>query len=204
MRKKTYSVLNSTSTIITLDLYKKFIRPGAREDSLARMGKWISAAVLIIAALIAPFIEKLGQGVFVYVQNMYAHFAPPFAAIFLVGILWKRATGPAAVVTIVGGMTFSVVLEYVVFPVFQIPMAFTLRSFIVWTFCVLIHVGTSLLTSPPPRDKVTHDLVVDWSKLQIFSDLGAPWYRNLLFWYCLAAGSLVTCYAAFSGLSFYS
>ncbi len=46
------SVLNSTSTIITLDLYKKFIRPGAREDSLARMGKWISAAVLIIAALI--------------------------------------------------------------------------------------------------------------------------------------------------------
>jgi len=198
------SVLNSTSTIITLDLYKKFINPDAREGSLAKMGKWISAFVLILAALIAPFIEKLGQGVFVYVQNMYAHFAPPFAAIFVVGILWKRATGTAAVVTIVIGMTSSLVLEYVVFPLFQFPVAFTLRSFIVWFLCVGVHIGTSLLTSPPLASKVTPDLVLDWQKLQIFSDIGAPWYRNLLFWFCLAAGGLVTCYIAFSGLFFYS
>ncbi|MBL4574884.1 MAG: sodium/solute symporter, partial [Opitutaceae bacterium] len=83
------SVLNSTSTIITLDLYKKFIRPDAEEASLARKGKWVSAIVLLLAVLMAPFIERLGQGVFVYVQNLYAHFAPPFAAIFLVGILWR-------------------------------------------------------------------------------------------------------------------
>ncbi len=196
------SVLNSTSTIITLDLYKKFIRPDTKEASLAKMGKWISAIVLTIAVLIAPFIENLGQGVFVYVQNLYAHFAPPFAAIFLVGILWKRATGKAAVITIVGGMTFSLVLEYGIFPLFSLPIAFTLRSFFAWAFCVALHIGVSFLTRPPAAEKVTGNLVVDWQKLQIFSDMGKPWYRNLLLWYLLAAGALIACYLSFSGISF--
>ncbi len=196
------SVLNSTSTIITLDLYKKFMRPDANEASLAKMGKWISAIVLTVAVLIAPFIENLGQGVFVYVQNLYAHFAPPFAAIFLVGILWKRATGKAAVITIVAGMVFSLLLEYGIFPLFSLPVAFTLRSFFVWVFCVALHIGASLVTSPPETEKVTGDLVVNWQKLQIFSNLGKPWYSNLLLWYLLAAGALVTCYISFSGISF--
>jgi SSS family solute:Na+ symporter len=194
------SVLNSTSTIITLDLYKKFIRPDAEEASLARMGKWVSAIVLLLAVLMAPFIEKLGQGVFVYVQNLYAHFAPPFAAIFLVGILWRRATGKAAVVTIGGGMAFSLLLEYVIFPLFSLPVAFTIRSFLVWGFCVLLHVVVSLVTSPPAAENVTQDLVVNWKKLQIFSNLGSPWYRNLLLWYVFGAGCLIACYIGFSGL----
>jgi len=194
------SVLNSTSTIITLDLYKKFLRPDAGEASLAHLGKWISAVVLAVAVVMAPFIGKLGQGVFVYVQNLYAHFAPPFAAIFLVGILWRRATGKAAVTTIACGMVFSVALEYVVFPFYSLPIAFTLRSFVVWAFCVAIHIGVSLVTAPPAPQKVTADLVVDWQKLQIFGNLGGPWFRNLLFWYFMAATGLVACYIAFSGL----
>jgi SSS family solute:Na+ symporter len=196
------SVLNSTATIITLDLYKKFIRPDAEEALLPKMGKWISVIVLTIAVLIAPFIENLGQGVFVYVQNLYAHFAPPFAAIFLVGILWKRATGKAAVVAVVGGMMFSLLLEYAIFPLFDAPVAFTLRSSFVWAFCVVLHIGVSLLTPPPSAEKVTGDLVVDWKKLQVFSNLGKPWRRNLLLWYLLAAGALVACYIGFSGISF--
>lgn len=193
------SVLNSTSTILTLDIYKKFIRPAAPEESLGRFGAWCSAAVLLVAVVLAPQIARLGQGVFVYIQNLYAHFAPPFAAVFLVGILWKRATGSSAVAVILAGIAFSLVLEYAVFPRLTLSVAFTLRSIIVWAFCVAMHVAVSLFTAPPPPEKITPDLVATGGAVRFFSNLGSPWYRNIVLWYLLAVAGLIACYIVFSG-----
>jgi len=194
------SVLNSTSTIITLDIYRKFIRPQASEKQLAGMGIWLSTAILLVAVVLAPQIARLGQGVFFYIQNLYAHFAPPFAAIFVVGLLWKRATGKAAAATVVFGMAASVLLEYVVFKLVRLPVAFTLRASIVWGLCVVFQVIVSLLTAPPAPENVTPDLVFDWRTTRLFADLGTPWYRNLALWYGVAAVGMVGCYVAFSGL----
>jgi len=194
------SVLNSTSTIITLDIYRKFLRPQAAEKQLAGMGIWISTAILLVAVLLAPQIARLGQGVFYYIQNLYAHFAPPFAAIFVVGLLWRRATGKAAAATVVFGMAASVLLEYVVFRLVHLPVAFTLRASIVWALCVIFQVVVSLLTAPPEPENVTPDLVFDWRTTRLFADLGTPWYRHLGLWYGVAAAGMVACYVAFSGL----
>ena len=190
------SVLNATSTIFTLDLYKKFLKPEADEPSLARMGKITSAVVLVIASILAPFIEKLGQGVFVYVQNLYAHFAPPFAAIFLVGILWKRANGFSAIVTIVIGILASILIQVTT------DMSFTLRATFVWAYCVYSQIVVSYASERPPAEKTTSDLVADWGSLQIFNNLGTPWHQNLLVWYSVAACGMVACYVVFSGLVF--
>jgi SSS family solute:Na+ symporter len=194
------SVLNSTSTIITLDIYRKFLRPQATEKQLAGMGIWIATAVLLVAVVLAPQIARLGQGVFFYIQNLYAHFAPPFAAIFVVGLLWRRATGKAAAATVVFGMATSVLLEYVVFRLVRFPVAFTLRASIVWALCVVFQVIVSLLTAPPAPENVTGDLVFDWRTTRLFTNLGTPWYRNLALWYGVAAAGMVACYVAFSGL----
>jgi solute:Na+ symporter, SSS family len=194
------SVLNSTSTIITLDIYRKFMRPDASEARLAKMGLWISTAILIIAILLAPMIEYLKKGVFVYIQDLYAHFAPPFAAIFVVGILWKRATGAAASATVIFGIAASLLLQYGVFRWFNLPVAFTLRASIVWALCVPFLIVVSLLTPAPGPEKTTPDLVVDWRSLPFFRNLGRPWYRHVALWYGLGAAGLVACYVAFSGL----
>ncbi|MDP6114728.1 MAG: sodium/solute symporter [Planctomycetota bacterium] len=190
------SVMNSTSTIVTLDLYKKFLKPDADEASLTRMGKWTSLVVLAIAVLLAPFIGLLGQSVFVYIQNLYAHFAPPFAAVFLVGILWRRANGVSATATIIFGILASIVIQI------SSEMSFTLRATIVWAACIILQVIVSLASAPPPAEKTTKDLVADWSSLQIFQRLGTPWYRNLLYWWAIAAAGMVGCYVVFSGLMF--
>lgn len=190
------SVLNATSTIVTLDLYKKFLKPDADEPSLARMGMYTSAAVLVFASILAPFIEMLGKGVFIYVQNLYAHFAPPFAAIFLVGILWKRANGPSATASIAFGILASICIQ------FTTEMSFTLRATIVWAGCVVLQVIVSLITDPPPKEKTTPDLVAAWGSLQIFNNLGTPWHQNLLVWYAVAAFGMVSCYVVFSSLVF--
>ena len=56
---------------------------------------------------------------FLYISNGSAvrpgatslfHIAPPFAVVFLLGLLWRRANGTAAIVTIVSG-SFSVVAQ---------------------------------------------------------------------------------------------
>ncbi len=195
------SVLNSTSTIITLDIHHKFINPGASEESLVRMGKWIGASVLLLAMVIAPFIGWLGQGVFYYIQNLYAYFAPPFAAVFLVGILWKRATPVAATITIPAGIAFGLFLEFVVFKYWFVSgTAFTLRSAYNWIFCVLLLVFASLLSPPPPPEKITDEVTINWSSLAAFKDLGPSWYRNVGLWWALFVAGILACYAAFSGL----
>ncbi|MFQ5809900.1 MAG: Na+/glucose cotransporter, partial [Armatimonadota bacterium] len=197
------SVLNSTSTIITLDIYKRWFRQDLSERRSVAMGRLAGTAVLAVSIVIAPFIERLGQGVFVYIQNLYAYFAPPFSAIFVVGILWRRATGTAAVVTIPAGMVFSLFLRYVVFGVWLPGVsAFTLRSVFAWAFCVLVMVFVSLHTPPPRPESVTDALTVNWSRLNIFGALGRPWYRNLAFWWAVFAVGIVACYLAFSGLFF--
>jgi SSS family solute:Na+ symporter len=195
------SVLNSTSTIISLDIYRKFIRPGASEERLVRVGRWVGAAVLVVAMALAPFIEKLGTGVFVYIQNLYAYFAPPFAAVFLVGILWKRATAKAATITIPAGIAFGFFLEFVVFTYwFGQGTAFTLRSIYNWVFCVAVMVAVSLLTAPPPPEKTGDDVTIHWRTLGIFRNLGRPWYRSLALWWGLFVVGILACYALFSGL----
>ena len=123
------SVLNSTSTIITLDIYRKFIRPDCPEERMVRIGRWASAIVLLIAMVMAPFIEVLGKGVFQYIQNLYAYFAPPFAAVFLLGVLWRRANAKAATVTIPAGIAFGFFLQFVVFKRWLNPdTPFTIRA----------------------------------------------------------------------------
>ena len=195
------SVLNSTSTIITLDIHHKFINPAASEETLVRMGKWISAAVLVLAMAIAPFIGWLGQGVFYYIQNLYAYFAPPFAAVFLIGILWKRATPVAATITIPAGIAFGFFLEFVVFRYWlESGTAFTLRSVYNWGFCVVLLVFLSLVTPPPPPEKISDEVTINWRTLAAFKDLGSPWYRNVAFWWALFVVGIVGCYIAFSGL----
>lgn len=195
------SVLNSTSTIITLDIHHKFINPAASEESLVRMGKWISAAVLLLAMAIAPFIGWLGQGVFYYIQNLYAYFAPPFAAVFLIGILWKRATPAAATITIPAGIAFGLFLEFVVFRYWlESGTAFTLRSVYNWVFCVVVLVLLSLVTPPPPPEKITDEVTINWRTLTAFKNLGSPWYRNVGLWWALFVVGILGCYAAFSGL----
>ena len=195
------SVLNSTSTIITLDIHHKFINPAASEETLVKMGKWISAAVLVLAMAIAPFIGWLGQGVFYYIQNLYAYFAPPFAAVFLIGILWKRATPVAATITIPAGIAFGFFLEFVVFRYWlESGTAFTLRSVYNWGFCVVLLVFLSLVTPPPPPEKITDEVTINWRTLTAFKDLGSPWYRNVGLWYALFVAGILGCYAAVSGL----
>lgn len=144
------SLLNSSSTIFTIDIYQQYIRRDADQALILRVGRWSTVVILLLAIVWAPFILLFGDGLFVYIQDMASYFAPPIAAIFLVGILWKRMNALAANVTLIGGIALGIVLKLGthLFPAsveaFLVP--FLNRAFVSWLLCLLLIVVVSLFS----------------------------------------------------------
>jgi len=90
------SGLNSASTIFTVDLYKKYINPQASERKVVAVGRWATAAIVVVACLWAPVIMKFPEGVFHYIQEFWGFVTPGIVASFLVGMLVKRAPAIAS------------------------------------------------------------------------------------------------------------
>jgi len=105
------SVLNSTSTIVTLDIYKRMFRPQASDRHLVQAGVISSVIILAVAIVLGGFVGKLGGSLFEYIQSLYAFFAPPFAAVFVLGILWRRINGAGALATVVSGFVLGIAIK---------------------------------------------------------------------------------------------
>ncbi len=90
------SMLNSTATIFTMDLYKPYMERGASEKKLVTVGRLAAAAALVIAALLAPLLENLGQ-VFQYIQEYTGIVSPGILGVFMLGLFWKKTTNNAAI-----------------------------------------------------------------------------------------------------------
>ncbi|NOX56087.1 MAG: sodium/solute symporter [Planctomycetes bacterium] len=209
------SVLNSTATVFTLDVYKRWIFRGAGDKHLVQVGVVSSAAVLAIAIVLGGFIGRIGGNLFVYIQTLYAFFAPPFSAVFLLGILWKRINGPGATVTVFSGFLFGIAMKlYVQFDaVIQqtfsaIPLhptwlePYANQAAINWGFCTVLCIAVSLGTAPPRPEQITDQLTFNWKKLNIFSNLGRHWYSSVVTWWALFVLLIVTLLIVFSGFLF--
>ncbi len=90
------SMLNSTSTIFTMDIYKSLINTKADDKSMVKVGRLSVLMSLIIAMLIAPQLGNLGQ-VFQFIQEYTGVVSPGILAVFLMGLFYKKSTNNAAI-----------------------------------------------------------------------------------------------------------
>lgn len=104
------SMMNSISTIFTMDIYRTYIRKDAGQKELVRTGRWASFVSLLIAVTIAPLLSGLDQA-FQYIQEFTGFISPGALAIFLAGFFYKRATANGALAAAVGTFAFSIVLK---------------------------------------------------------------------------------------------
>ena len=82
------SMLNSTSTIFTMDIYKKFINKNISETKMVNVGRITSFVALIIAVLTAkPLLGNLDQA-FQYIQEFTGFVTPGVVVIFCFGLFW--------------------------------------------------------------------------------------------------------------------
>ncbi len=96
------AVFNSCSTLITMDIYKKW-NPIASETRLVNVGRLSTAAIVALSIAWIPFIRHLNNEVYQYLQSVQAYVGAPISATFLVGVLWRGATARAAITTLVTG-----------------------------------------------------------------------------------------------------
>jgi SSS family solute:Na+ symporter len=90
------SMLNSTATIFTMDIYKRFINKKVSETKMVTVGRITSFAALVIAVLTArPLLGNLDQA-FQYIQEFTGFVTPGVVVIFCFGLFWKRITANAA------------------------------------------------------------------------------------------------------------
>lgn len=90
------SMLNSTATIFTMDIYRPYFNPVATDRQTVRVGRITAVVSLVIAMLIAPLLSNLGQA-FQFIQEYTGVVSPGILAVFLTGLFWKRATNNAAI-----------------------------------------------------------------------------------------------------------
>ncbi len=90
-------LVNSVSTLVTLDLVQRWKGKNWAEKDLVSIGRWSGGIALLIGALIAPIVMKW-DNLFRYAQDIWAPMAAPIVIIFLAGALWKKANERGAVI----------------------------------------------------------------------------------------------------------
>jgi SSS family solute:Na+ symporter len=158
------SVFNSCSTLITMDIYKK-LRPEASDNQLVQVGRWVTIVVVAVSIAWIPLIRNLNNEVYQYLQSVQAYVGAPITATFLTGILWKRATGRAAITTlitggVIGGTRFLMDILHNAMKIDLGPLnriveySFLNFSVVVFLFCVGLMIAVSQASPAPDPERV--------------------------------------------------
>lgn len=105
------SMMNSVSTIFTMDLYRQF-RPQADQHHLVTVGRLASLLALVVAVIAArPLLGGFDQA-FQYIQEFTGFFTPGICAIFLLGVFWKKTTALGALAAAVASFALSILFRF--------------------------------------------------------------------------------------------
>ena len=104
------SMLNSTATIFTMDIYKEFIAPKAGDHKLVNVGRVTAIVALVIACLVAPLLGNIGQA-FQYIQEYTGLVSPGILAVFMLGLFWKKTTSKGAIIGVIASIPFALFLK---------------------------------------------------------------------------------------------
>jgi SSS family solute:Na+ symporter len=133
------SMANSTSTIFTMDIYKKYFGQDASETKQVTVGRITAAAAFVIAAIVAPALGQLDQA-FQFIQEYTGFISPGVFAIFFFGVFWKKTTSNAALVGAALSIPLSVVLK-IAFP----DLPFLDRMGVVFLVLAALMIAISLI-----------------------------------------------------------
>lgn len=105
------SMMNSTATIFTLDIYKPFVNPEASETQLVKVGRIVGLSAVIVAVLVAQPLLGGEEQIFQFIQKYTGYVSPGIVALFLFGLFWKKTTARAALWTAIASVPFSIVVD---------------------------------------------------------------------------------------------
>lgn len=159
------SMVNSISTIFTMDIYKEFLNKSSSETHLVKVGRIVGIISLVIAVLIAPLLGTLDQA-FLYIQEFTGFISPGALAIFLAAFFYKKATSMSALLAAVNSLLLSLIMKFA-FP----QMPFLDRMGYVFLACSLLIIIVSFLF--PAKNYKTIIISKDLFKSTLSFKIGA-------------------------------
>ncbi|WP_282124293.1 sodium/sugar symporter [Algibacter mikhailovii] len=112
------SMLNSTSTIFTMDIYKQYINKDASDKTTVNVGRISAAVALIIAVIVAPLLGGIDQA-FQFIQEYTGIVSPGILAVFMLGLFYKKTTNNAAIWGAILSIPIALALKFIPIPVFE-------------------------------------------------------------------------------------
>ena len=169
------SMLNSTSTIFTLDIYKAHIKPDASEKKLVQVGRLTAFVALVIAMIAAkPLLGGLDQA-FQYIQEYTGFIYPGVVVVFGMGLLWKRATNRAALWTTIITIPLGILIK-IALP----DLPFIIRM----GYVCMILISTAVVLTLTDKHQVEAPALVDKNKKNLIK---GGWI-----FLCAAAATLIS------------
>lgn len=104
------SMVNSISTIFTMDIYRNLRKTEISESQLVKTGRIFGALSLLIAVIITPMLSNLEQA-FQFIQEFTGFVSPGALAIFVMGFYWKRSEERGAIAAAIGTFVFSIAMK---------------------------------------------------------------------------------------------
>jgi SSS family solute:Na+ symporter len=156
------SVFNSCATLVTMDIYRK-LRPAAAEKLLGRVGQLTTVALVGLGIVWIPLMKLISAQIYQYLQSVQSYVAPPITAVFVFGLLWRRASSVGAMAALVTGFVGGLarlVLELNKASLAPglvrdlVSMNFLHFAIVLFAACSAVLVGVSLLTPAPPEDRL--------------------------------------------------
>lgn len=193
------SVLNSCSTVFTMDLYRPFLGRDRSDQHMVWVGRLSAAVILAVSVALAILFTRRHLGVFDVIQNVGAWVAAPIAAVFLLGVLWRRTTSAAATIVLVLAFPYTWLLESVLFKRVPWLMPFDNwlnRTFLVWATCMLSLVVLSFVTRPPDPERI-QGIIWSWrvAALPASERERNRGVRNLFLWWAIFIVLMASLYA---------
>ncbi len=132
------SMLNSTATIFTMDIYKPYMSKGASDKKLVTVGRITVVVALVVAGFIAPTMNSFPQ-MFQYIQEYTGVVSPGILAVFLMGLFWKKTSTKGAIAGILSSIPVALALKFL-----PIEMPFLDQMLYTCIITIIVIIGVSL------------------------------------------------------------
>jgi SSS family solute:Na+ symporter len=187
--------VSAFTTVWTYDIYRPLINSKGSDKHYLSMGRWTTVVGVLISIGTAYLVMQFAS-IMDYVQALFSFFIAPLFGTVVLGMLWKRATGPAGFWGLLLGTLSSIsmwawvkidpsALRYVALSPNAKALAQDMYQAL-WSFlvCVTVTIVVSYLTKPRPEAEL-EGLVRGLTPMPSIGDL--PFYDRPGFWAIVVA-----------------
>jgi solute:Na+ symporter, SSS family len=172
------SLLVSSSSIVTLDVYQRYFRRDATGPEVIRAGRWVALAVLIVATIAGFFLRDI-TGIFTFIQKYWSIAYPAICAVFLAGFFYRRASARGALTALIVGPVWALLFTAAENAGVVPKVAFLVRAGADFIFCcAMIWLLRTRGADLPVRATVDRTFTPEAAAI-IDS---VPWYKSFGFW----------------------